>query len=167
MQGGEVDTGVLVSEILRAGKTLYVPRIERTTPSHMELLQIRDLDDLQSLPSGTWGIKEPGLEWNGGKRRPNALDEGCDGLELILVPGVAFDHSLSRLGHGKGYYDRFISSYTAQRQRPLLVALALRQQIIDGEVPIGSHDWKMDLVVGPDGIIGVDPAVEDKQGGKE
>jgi len=31
--------------------------------------------------------------------------------------------------------------------------LALRQQIIDGEVPMGDHDWKMDMVVGPDGII--------------
>lgn len=34
------------------------------------------------------------------------------------------------------------------------VALALRQQIIDGEVPIDTHDWKMDMIVGPDGIIG-------------
>jgi len=160
MPSGEVDTSVLVSEILRAGKTLYVPRIDRTIPNHMDLMQIYDLDDLRSLPSGTWGIKEPGLEWNGGTRRPNTLDEGCEGLDLILVPGVAFDHSLSRLGHGKGYYDRFISSYTAQRQRPLLVALALRQQIIDGEVPMGTHDWKMDLVVGPDGIIGSDTLAE-------
>jgi len=156
MPNGEVDTSVLVSEILRAGKTLYVPRIDCTTPSHMELLQIEDLDDLRSLPSGTWGIKEPGPEWIGGRRRPNVLDESCEGLELILVPGVAFDRSLSRLGHGKGYYDRFISSYTALRPQPLLVALALRQQIIDGEVPIGAHDWKMDMVVGPDGIIGAD-----------
>ena len=77
---------------------------------------------------------------------------------------------MSRLGHGKGYYDRFITSYTASRLRPLLgshadlslfhyflttilVALALRQQIIDGEVPMGEHDWKMDMIVGPDGII--------------
>lgn len=129
MPNGEVDTSVLVSEILRAGefiiaysvqlrnccdlgKTLYVPRIEHSSPSHMDLLQIQDLDDLRSLPSGTWGIKEPGLEWNGGKRRPNGellspnciyethkclfillwstevLDEECEGLDLILVPGV-------------------------------------------------------------------------------
>jgi hypothetical protein len=75
-----------------------------------------------------------------------ALDQQCDALDMILLPGlnissllptckyrnspltlsepegVAFDCSLSRLGHGKGYYDRFISSYVAEtgRRRPLL-----------------------------------------------
>jgi 5-formyltetrahydrofolate cyclo-ligase len=37
------------------------------------------------------------------------------------------------------------------------VALALQQQIIDGEVPMGDHDWQMDMVVGPDGIICENP----------
>jgi len=151
-----VDTSSLVSEILTAGKILYVPRIDRMAPNKMSFLQVYNSKDLQSLPSGTWGIKEPSVEWEGG-RRVNVLDDGCEGLDLILVPGVAFDRSLSRLGHGKGYYDRFITNYTAKRPRPLLVALALRQQIIDGEVPMSEYDWKMDMVVGPDGIIGVIP----------
>ena len=94
----------------------------------------------------------------------------------VLIPlaaGVAFDPSLSRLGHGKGYYDRFITAYTASHgaQKPLLgifygiiswlqltatlVALALREQILEpGAVPMTDHDWKMDAVVGPDEILG-------------
>jgi len=86
MPTGEVDTGSLVSEIQNAGelihqcllsymltdqssgKTLYVPRIDRTLPSQMNLLQIYSREDLQNLPSGTWGIKEPNEEWKGGKR---------------------------------------------------------------------------------------------------
>lgn len=154
MPNGEVDTSTLVSEILNANKSLYVPRINHTATNdnHMDLLKVYNIKDLQNLPSGTWGIKEPNVEWEEGKRM-NVLDEECDGLDLILVPGVAFDRSLSRLGHGKGYYDRFIANYTAKRPRPLLVALALRQQIIDGQVPMGENDWKMDMVVGPDGII--------------
>ncbi len=92
--------------------------------------------------------------------------------------GVAFDTSLSRLGHGKGYYDRFITNYTSTHGRkPLLgeleasspektcradnvcrnmdlVGLALREQILEaGRVPTGEHDWKVDIIVGPDGIV--------------
>lgn len=91
--------------------------------------------------------------------------------ERFTIIGVAFDHSLSRLGHGKGYYDRFIASYVASgRPKPLLgaplffasgselngclVALALREQVLEGQgVPIGDTDWKMDFVVTPDAIL--------------
>ncbi|EPS94067.1 hypothetical protein FOMPIDRAFT_1033497 [Fomitopsis schrenkii] len=158
MPSGEVDTSALISAILRSGKTLFVPKIGATRDSAMDFLQVHGEEDLRSFPSGTWGIKEPAHEWNGARRR-SALDDGTD-LDLILVPGVAFDRSMSRLGHGKGYYDRFISSYatskSAQGQRkPLLVALALREQILDaGQVPVAPHDWKMDVIAGPDGLLG-------------
>ncbi|KAL4254597.1 5-formyltetrahydrofolate cyclo-ligase [Abortiporus biennis] len=159
MPDGEVDTSNLVASILQAGKTLYVPKIDVTVDGKMDFLKIYGAEDLRSLPSGTWGIKEPQREWQGGKR-DNALEASSDTLDLILLPGVAFDHSLSRLGHGKGYYDRFISAYTSiNGRKPLLVALALRPQILDdGKVPTGQHDWKMDVIVGPDYILTNDQA---------
>ncbi|KAF7351377.1 5-formyltetrahydrofolate cyclo-ligase [Mycena sanguinolenta] len=94
---------------------------------------------------GVWGIKEPDRSHNG-QLRASATDIG---LDLILAPGLAFDRSLSRLGHGKGYYDRFITAYTENsRPAPLLVGLALREQLLDSNaVPIGTHDWKMDWIV--------------------
>lgn len=158
MPTGEVDTSPLVSEILRAGKSLFVPKIDRSTEGRMEFLKVYGEEDLQPFPSGLWGIREPEHTW-GEHRRMSAENEACEGLDMILLPGVAFDRSLSRLGHGKGYYDRFISRYTslAGRQRPLLVALALREQVLeDGQVPTADHDWKMDLIVSPDGVIGQD-----------
>jgi len=148
---GEVDTTPIVSEILRSGKTLFVPKIDKTTEGRMVLLRVYDEDDQGALPSGVWGIKEPLDTWNG-KPRLNALDAGVD---VILVPGVAFDRSLSRLGHGKGYYDRFLSSYVASMgSPPLLVALALREQVLDaGKIPTGENDWKMDMIVTADGVL--------------
>lgn len=88
------------------------------------------------------------------------------------MAGVAFDSSLSRLGHGKGYYDHFISSYVAASRRPrpllgslllrslnivltqLLVALSLQQQLLEaGQVPTTDHDEKVDMIVTPKDII--------------
>ncbi|KAJ6557951.1 hypothetical protein B0H19DRAFT_124100 [Mycena capillaripes] len=142
MPSGEIDTSSLVREILRSGKTLFVPKIDLTTDGRMELLQIYDEDDLNSLPSGVWGIKEPNRLHN--EQPPNDI-----GLDMILVPGLAFDRSLSRLGHGKGYYDRFITAYTESgRPSPLLVGLALREQLLDSNsVPTGDHDWKMNCLI--------------------
>jgi len=74
---------------------------------------------------------------------------------LTFFSGVAFDRSLSRLGHGKGYYDRFISSYIASgRNKPFLVGLSLREQMLPTAVPIDESDWKLDMLVTPDEVIG-------------
>ncbi|KAF7316119.1 5-formyltetrahydrofolate cyclo-ligase [Mycena indigotica] len=162
MPSGEIDTDLLVRSILRSGssvllrvmfiltllansgKTLYVPNIDKTIEGRMELLRVYDEADLDSLPSGVWGIREPGQLRNG---QPRASAEDT-GLDLILVPGLAFDRSFSRLGHGKGYYDRFITTYSTNRPTPLLMGLALQEQLLDaGTIPTASHDWKMDSIV--------------------
>ncbi|KAJ7668006.1 5-formyltetrahydrofolate cyclo-ligase, partial [Mycena rosella] len=143
MPGGEVDTSTLVREILRSGKTLFVPKIDTATEGRMELLQIYDEADLNALPSGVWGIKEPDRVRDG-RLRTSAIDVG---LDMIFLPGLAFDRSFSRLGHGKGYYDRFITAYSeSSRPPPVLVGLALREQLLD-TVPTDAHDWRMDCVV--------------------
>jgi 5-formyltetrahydrofolate cyclo-ligase len=146
----EVDTTSLATSILRAGKKLFVPKIDYTKDRDMDFLRIYSEEDLESLPRGKWDIREPGYEWQGQKRQ-SALEEG---LDLILLPGLAFDRALCRLGHGKGYYDHFISTFSERRERPQLVALALREQVLAaGEVPTGAFDWSMDSIITPDEII--------------
>ncbi|EDR08073.1 uncharacterized protein LACBIDRAFT_250233 [Laccaria bicolor S238N-H82] len=147
MPSGEVATPHLVSEIISQDKTFFAPKIH-SKDGYMDFFEIFGADDLASLPSGTWGIKEP------------ALNSDSELLDVILLPGVAFDRSLSRLGHGKGYYDRFITSYTSNgRRRPLLsrwyqVGLALREQVLNsGEIPMAEHDWRLDMVIAPDEIL--------------
>ncbi|KAJ3759671.1 hypothetical protein EV360DRAFT_41446 [Lentinula raphanica] len=148
MPSGELDTSEIVANILKSDtKSLFVPRISQN--GAMELLKLYNRDDLETLPSGTWGIREPSYGTECGPRL-NAMDAG---LDLILVPGVAFDRSMSRLGHGKGYYDRYISRYVESgRPRPLLVALALRDQLLTS-IPVEAHDFKMDIIVTPDEIL--------------
>ncbi|THH13350.1 hypothetical protein EW146_g6846 [Bondarzewia mesenterica] len=190
MPAAEVDTAFLVSEILISGKTLYVPKVGLTTEGpRMEFLKVYDPgeDDLKSFPVGVWGIREPTDGWMGEKRMSGqfialfsffffshqrldvdrifwgtAMDAESDSLDVIFLPGIAFDRSMSRLGHGKGYYDRFIASYAALadgrgRKRPLLVALALRQQLLgERQVPFGEHDCRVDVIVTPDEVVGDD-----------
>ncbi|KAA1473253.1 nagb/rpia/CoA transferase-like protein [Dentipellis sp. KUC8613] len=154
MPSGEVDTSPLAAAILHSGKALFVPKIDVNKDGHMDFLRIYNQDDLDNLPGGVWGIREPTYQWQDAARM-----NGTPPLDLIFVPGVAFDASLNRLGHGKGYYDRFITAYTAAAAargypRPLLVALALRQQIIPpDQIPMAEHDWKVDIIVSPDEVI--------------
>ncbi|KAG1877070.1 hypothetical protein C8R48DRAFT_591235 [Suillus tomentosus] len=156
MPAAEVQTTSLILNILGdLGKTLFVPSIT-SSDGYMDFVRVHTEEDYRSFPAGLWGIPEPTPEWSSKKRQSN-----CNDLDLILVPGVVFDQSLSRLGHGKGYYDRFITSYSSStgRSKPLLVALALEQQLLEhGQVPMFDHDWKMDMIITPDKVITAPPA---------
>ena len=63
-------------------------------------------------------------------------------IDVALVPGVAFDLNLHRLGYGKGYYDRFLALNTHMKR----VALAFNLQIVD-ELPINEFDQPMDVII--------------------
>lgn len=70
------------------------------------------------------------------------------GLDLVIVPGIAFTKSGDRLGHGKGYYDAFLNSL-AKIRRATTVAVAFKEQIVS-YIPMDSHDKKIDIVLYPD-----------------
>ncbi|PPQ69676.1 hypothetical protein CVT24_001209 [Panaeolus cyanescens] len=152
MPTGEVRTTHLTEKLLDEGKSLYVPRIIPTpsvsasvqgpggTTTTMDFFRVYNKTDLHSIqPTGLWGIREPGDTTGTGevRRRVLHIPSGQDqpdasiptpthelaDLDVILLPGVAFDRTLSRLGHGKGYYDRFIAEYVhSGRKKPWLSA---------------------------------------------
>ncbi|KAJ3090622.1 5,10-methenyltetrahydrofolate synthetase [Quaeritorhiza haematococci] len=110
------------------------------------------MEDLQTLPLNKFKIREPKLD----DPREKALDK--DALDLIIMPGLAFDQMGWRLGHGKGYYDRYLRQcfeWADKRNlpRPRTVALALLAQIVEGEVPHDEMDQKPEIVIGPDFVI--------------
>ncbi|QRV91227.1 5-formyltetrahydrofolate cyclo-ligase [Ceratobasidium sp. AG-Ba] len=154
---GEVDTDGIVRSALDSvtipelrqpkGKTLYVPRMNGRV---INMLRVYDIQDLDSLEAGKWGIREPSPTRDGSERQ-EALQNG--GLDLIVMPGVAFDRNLARLGYGRGYYDRFINSYAekyGEAQIPKLVGIALDEQIVEsGMIPMESHDRSLHVIITP------------------
>ncbi len=69
------------------------------------------------------------------------------GLDLVLLPGVAFTRDGKRLGHGKGYYDTFLHEHNDKLGRfPYLIALSLKEQIVE-DLPTTEHDVVLDEVL--------------------
>ncbi|KAF9528439.1 5-formyltetrahydrofolate cyclo-ligase [Crepidotus variabilis] len=162
MPSSEAGTSELVDSILDSGKRLFVPKVQSKDDSIMDFLRVYSSEDLACLPAGTWGIKEPADSWEDHERTSILRNKAeAELLDMIILPGVAFDRNLLRLGHGKGYYDRFITAYVASgRPKPLLVGICLREQLLpEGKlVPGESHDWKLDVLVTADEIITRDVA---------
>ncbi|MFS7893357.1 putative 5-formyltetrahydrofolate cyclo-ligase [Helianthus anomalus] len=88
-------------------------------------------------------------------------------IDLLLLPGLAFDKTGRRLGRGGGYYDTFLSKYQElARQRnwkqPLLIALSYSVQILeDGVIPLTPSDVFIDALVSPSGLIPITPAAQE------
>lgn len=76
-------------------------------PNLMDMLSLFSQADYESLEPDSWGI--PTILEHSVPGRSNCLDH--EGLDLIVMPGVAFDEGFRRLGHGKGYYDYFLARY--------------------------------------------------------
>ena len=92
-------------------------------------------------PTNKWGIPEPPLT--------NTNSANTGDIDLLIVPGLAFDSSLHRLGQGKGYYDRFIAKMnTGAGKKMSLVGVCLEEQFLEDEtIPISDHDFIMDMVL--------------------
>jgi 5-formyltetrahydrofolate cyclo-ligase len=94
---------------------------------------------MDELELGMYRILEPKLEL----RTVAAKHLQPEDLDLVMVPGVAFDRNGGRTGHGKGYYDKLLQH--ARHNAPL-VALSFECQLFD-EIPAEEHDIFMDKVV--------------------
>ncbi|TRY63957.1 hypothetical protein TCAL_07693 [Tigriopus californicus] len=109
----------------------------------MDMVELMDLDDYDRLPLTRWNIKQPHEQ---DTHRPDALKSG---LDLILVPGLAFTASGQRLGRGKGYYDTYLQKCKSiLSPGPQTLALAFQEQIVD-HIPTHDHDQSLDAVIAP------------------
>ena len=133
----EVQTYEILKHALNSGKNVFIPKY---VESNMDMVRLNSLKDYDDLPETSWHIKQPSDE---DCNRENALNSG--GLDLIIVPGVAFTLNGDRMGHGKGYYDTYINKIS-QLCHPYLIGLAFNVQICES-IPLSEHDKQLDKVL--------------------
>lgn len=124
----EPSTVKMLEQTMAAGKRCVLPKVEEPG------LRLYEVPGIGSLVPGKLGILEP-------EARKNRLVSPME-INLILVPGVAFDVQFNRMGRGKGYYDRLLPDCV----RAFKVGICYACQRVDN-VPVEPHDVGMDLVI--------------------
>ncbi len=122
----EVNTLPMIRQALTAGKRVILPKVKG---NDLALFEIKDFNK-DTVP-GAWNIPEPR------EARPVTIKE----VDLMIVPGLAFDEQGNRLGYGAGFYDRILPYYDKET-----IALAFEIQIVPG-VPVLTHDIPVKKIV--------------------
>ncbi len=118
----EVDTLNLFQD---TSKNWFIPRVHE---NHLLVCEY----DKNLLVENCFGIKE-------------SMKEHSDSanLDIVILPGLMADKSGNRLGYGKGYYDRFLSSLSHSPKKILL----LPEELLIDELPIEEHDYKCEIII--------------------
>ncbi len=127
----EVETFSMIKESLGIGKKVVLPKVDKKR-HRLRLYEIRDISELSP---GYMGIPEPSL--------PDDRIVTLDDINLVIIPGAAFDYSGNRLGYGAGYYDILLSE---SKKKIPVVALAYEEQIVDS-IPSEMHDVRVNMIV--------------------
>ncbi len=130
--GSEVNTRPMVEDTIKRGKVALAPK---PVPKTREMIPSKIIDWDNDLVPGAYDIPEPKEE----ALRPF----NPESIDLLIVPGVAFDQKGNRLGYGGGYYDRFFSLLGSHTP---LVALVFDLQIVPG-VPVDEWDRPVDVII--------------------
>ncbi|MBI5415890.1 MAG: 5-formyltetrahydrofolate cyclo-ligase [Candidatus Omnitrophica bacterium] len=131
---GEVDTFEMMQRAQQLGKRIGLPYIvrkeKRMIPTVVESIE-------EDLAIGPYGVRQPR---EASREKTLSVDE----LDLVIVPGVAFDRHNHRLGRGQGYYDRFLKGLSA---RTPTIGLAFDFQIVDHLPLQEEHDVPVSSVL--------------------
>lgn len=127
----EVDIRPVIEYCWENGKNVYLPFIKE--------IKIGKVEGMGDLKDFGLGFKEPTLSvlYN--------HEKDCNKLriDLIILPGLGFDKEGNRLGHGKGWYDRFISTL---EYKPILIGVCFKEQLLEG-IPHENYDIRMEEII--------------------
>jgi 5-formyltetrahydrofolate cyclo-ligase len=115
---------------LAGGRDVVYPRIERGT----KILRFGRVRDEEELVLGPMGLKQP----------PASGDVELSSISVFIVPGLAYDRSGLRLGHGGGYYDTTLPLAPGA----LRIGVCLDEELVE-KLPELPHDQRVDMVVTP------------------
>ena len=127
----EVDLRPLLTKY-EGQKTFLLP------VTHRHSMEVRPYDGEDMMRKGHFGVPEPQTETYNGA------------IDLILVPGVLFDHHCHRIGRGGGYYDKFLSKQLTAKKVGVCYTFQLKKR----DLPHTWRDHKMDRVITPQQTIG-------------
>lgn len=111
--GSEISTMEILTEALKTGKKVYVPKVLKDKDPEMAFFRI---EALENLAPGYKGIPEPPGDAQRYIYTPDRAEQ-----TLLLMPGVAFDQFRNRLGYGKGFYDRYLADKPVLQARTIAV----------------------------------------------
>lgn len=129
--GTEVGTEHLIEDALKDGKTVALP-VADTKRRKLCAAKICSIND--DCGPGAYGIREP--------KHSTCKPVSHKKIDMVIVPGIAFDEKGYRIGYGKGYYDGWLTNFPA----PKIVALAYDFQLV-GQLPKDSHDKRMGTII--------------------
>ena len=135
----EVNLTELIINAYKDGKKVYYPRV--MDKEHMEFFMI---EMPEAFETGAFGILEPPVS------EELRLKPGDENI-LMIMPGVAFDREMNRIGYGGGFYDRFLADDSYKRIKTAAAAYSF--QITDDIIPHDDRDMSPDVIVSDTEII--------------
>lgn len=142
--GSEINTHNIIRQAFLDGKRVYAPRVQ------MQGMNFYEIKDLEGLIPSRFGVLEP-IE-----KEENRYDDTIcnidytniklDNINLMLLPGLAFDLMGNRIGYGAGYYDRYLDLFSEKHFYK--IALAYDFQIMEA-INADAQDIKVDAIVTP------------------
>jgi len=135
--GREVNTKILVEYLFSNNKTVLIPKCDIKTETMIPVVYFEN----EKLTDNFYGIKETDSQM-----------EYTDNIDVIIVPGIAFDKYGNRIGHGKGYYDKFL-----QNKNILKIGLCYDDCFIQNEIPHTEEDIAVDYVITDREVVKIKP----------
>jgi 5-formyltetrahydrofolate cyclo-ligase len=141
----EPETDKIINYSIAIGKHIYLPRCISSI-KNLELLEIKNIEEDTEL--GTFGLREP-------KKNISLLPQSAllKKINLIIVPGLAFDIFGNRLGYGTGYYDNFLRDFLLVNKELIVVGFAFDFQVFSEEIPHTDRDSRVHYIITPQSII--------------